>query len=492
MLLKDLLNMLDYKILNGDVNKNITAVTFDSRKAAKDSLFVAIKGFTVDGHDMIPQAIENGAAAAVVENDMEIDAGDVTLIKVQDTRDALARLSANFYENPSQSLNVIGITGTNGKTSITQFLNGILSEADHRAGIIGTMGTTINGENIETNNTTPESLDIQRFLNDMKNESHDYCLMEVSSHALNLKRAAYTSFHTGVFTNLSPDHLELHKTMDEYFDAKAILFDMTEKFNIINSDDFYGQQLIERLKNHHAETYSYGLSEKADFYATNIQYHFDHTDFTVHTPFGSEQITIHLPGEIYVSNSLAAIAVACCNGISLDRIKNGLNKVKNISGRFEVVYEKDDFKVIVDFAHTEDALQKTLSILRKFVKGKIIVVFGVYADMSQSGTEKRHGMGRIAAEYADFSVVTLDNPKHHDPELIIKETIESIERNKGKYTAIPDREEAIRHAIQISEKDDFILLAGKGHERTQVIGSQEIEFSEKDIVAEAMKEKVFN
>lgn len=491
MLLTNVLEEIDYEVIQGKLELDIKDITFDSRKATNESLFISITGFTVDGHEKIPQAIQNGATAVVVEKKADYPE-DITIIKVASTRDAMAKISANYYEKPSQLFNVIGITGTNGKTSITHFLDGILKEAKLKTGIIGTIGTFIDNQLIETNNTTPESLDLQRFLSTMKEKDTDYCLIEVSSHALQLKRAAYTNFSTGIFTNLSPDHLELHKTMDEYFDAKAMLFEMTEEFNIINIDDFYGQKLIERLKNNKAKTITYGIHEKADFYATDINYKFNETTYTLHTPFETAEVTIHLPGEIYVSNSLAAIAAAYSNGITMDIIKAGLDKTKNIAGRFEVVYEKDDFKVIVDFAHTEDALQKTISIMKPFVKGRIIVVFGVYADMSENGTDKRYGMGRVAAEYADFSIVTLDNPKHHDIKQIMKETTDAIERNKGKYIAILDREEAIRYAIEMSMEDDVILLAGKGHERTQIIGDKEIDFSEKDIVIDAMQLKVFN
>lgn len=481
---------MDYEVIQGDINQEISALTYDSREKKVDSLFVCIKGFTLDGHDKAQEAVGNGARAILVEREIPIS-DDITVIKVADTRNGMAKAAVNFYNKPADSLNVIGITGTNGKTSITHFLKSILDQADKKTGIIGTLGTLMNEKIIPTNNTTPEAIDLQRFLSDMKDSEHDYCLMEVSSHSLQLKRSAYTSFSTGIFTNLSPDHLELHKTMDDYFEAKAELFTMTNKFNIVNVDDFYGQKLVQQLNNPEVKTLSYGIHEKADFYATDINYSFDQTTFTVHTPNESAQITIHLPGEIYVSNSLAAIAAAYCNGINMEAIQNGLNTVKNISGRLETVYKQGDFRVVVDFAHTEDALQKALTVLRPFVSGRLILVFGVYADMSENGRDKRYGMGRVAAEYADFSIVTLDNPKKHDIKTIMKETTDALERNKGSYIAIEDRAEAIRCAIEMSHSDDCILLAGKGHETTQIIGDREIHFSEKEIVQEAMQTKTF-
>lgn len=490
MLLKDILENMDYEVIQGDINQEISTLTYDSREKKVDSLFVCIKGFTLDGHDKAQEAVGNGARAILVEREIPIS-DDITVIKVADTRNGMAKAAVNFYNKPADSLNVIGITGTNGKTSITHFLKAILDQADKKTGIIGTLGTLMNEKIIPTNNTTPEAIDLQRFLSDMKDSEHDYCLMEVSSHSLQLKRSAYTSFSTGIFTNLSPDHLELHKTMDDYFEAKAELFTMTNKFNIVNVDDFYGQKLVQQLNNPEVKTLTYGIHEKADFYATDINYSLDQTTFTVHTPNESAQITIHLPGEIYVSNSLAAIAAAYCNGINMEAIQNGLNTVKNISGRLETVYKQGDFRVVVDFAHTEDALQKALTVLRPFVSGRLILVFGVYADMSENGRDKRYGMGRVAAEYADFSIVTLDNPKKHDIKTIMKETTDALERNKGSYIAIEDRAKAIRGAIEMSHSDDCILLAGKGHETTQIIGDNEIHFSEKEIVQEAMQTKTF-
>lgn len=492
MQLESILDGLDFQIEQGSLSKEIETITHDSRIKVENSLFICISGFTIDGHDKAQEAIRNGASAILIEKDITIENEDTTVIKVDNSRDAMARVSNNFYGKPSEQFNVVGITGTNGKTSITRFLKAILTKANKKTGIVGTLGTQIDDEWISTNNTTPEAVDLQSFLKEMKDTEHDYCLIEVSSHSLQLKRSAYTTFSTGIFTNLSPDHLELHKTMDDYFQAKAELFTMTENFNIVNADDFYGQKLIKQLEGSLVKTFTYGIHEKADFYATDIDYSLDQTTFTLHTPNETAEITIHLPGEIYVENSLAAITAAYCNGIHLEDIQIGLDSVKEIAGRMETVYSEEDFHVIVDFAHTEDALQQAISTLKDFVKGRLILVFGVYADMSENGREKRYGMGRVAAEYADFSVVTLDNPKQHDISTIMHETMEAMDRNKGDYIAIEDREKAIQHAITISKENDCILLAGKGHETTQVIGDKEIYFSEKEIVQQAMKDKKFN
>ncbi|MCM3397314.1 UDP-N-acetylmuramoyl-L-alanyl-D-glutamate--2,6-diaminopimelate ligase [Oceanobacillus profundus] len=489
MLLTSIIQGMQFDIVQGDLNKDIKAIAYDSRNVTKDGIFVAISGFQFDGHAFIHNAIKQGASVIISEKAITVDKG-VTVLKVANSRNALANVSSNFYNNPTENLNLIGITGTNGKTSTTYFVKSIYEEARKSIALIGTLGTVMNNKVVKNKNTTPMSLDLQYFFSEMVTEKIDNCIMEASSHAISLQRVAYSKFNTAIFTNLSPDHLELHKNMEEYFGEKAKLFKMTSDYNIINADDYYGQQLIEMVKNDNPKLITYGIHSKADICATDIHYAFDHTLYTVNTPTGSVRIKVNLPGDIYVLNSLAAIACAYSNGIPLEVIQSGINNIKTIQGRFEVIYEKDDFKVIVDFAHTEDALQKTLSIMRPFVKGKIILVFGVYADTSENGTEKRQGMGRVAAEFADFSIVTLDNPKQHNPSIMINETTEAIIRNNGDFEAIPDREKAIQHAIRISKDNDMIVIAGKGHETTQIIGDTEIPFNEKEIILDALAEKV--
>lgn len=485
MLLTSIVNDLSFIKLQGDLNKEIQSIAYDSREVVPGSLFVAISGFTVDGHKFIEQAIKNGATAVILEKEIEVD-DNITLLKVNNSREALACVSANFYHHPANNINLIGITGTNGKTSTTYFIKSIFEKAEKSIAIIGTIGTLINNKIYENKNTTPESLNLQQFFKQI-NEAHTKnCMMEVSSHALNLDRVAHTAFDTGIFTNLTPDHLELHKNMDEYFNAKAKLFKQTKKYNIINIDDPYGEKLINTIHNYPAKIVTYGIHNQADIYPTNISYAFDRTTYTVNTPTGQARITVNLPGEIYVYNSLAAIACAYYNDIPLNIIQEGLLDLTKIDGRFEVVYNKDDFKVIIDFAHTEDALEKTLNTIRPFVKGRIILVFGVYADTSKNGTDKRFGMSRVAAKNADFSIVTSDNPKQHDPHFIIKEISEAMDHYKGNYEAILDRETAIQHAINISNEQDVVIIAGKGHERTQVIGNIAIPFNEKEIVLDAL------
>lgn len=488
MLLTTIVQGLEFNNIKGNLDKEITAIAYDSREVVENSVFVAISGFAVDGHQFIEKAIQQGASTIILEKDMPLKE-DVTVLKVANSRDALARVSANFYHNPTEQLNLVGVTGTNGKTSTTYFIKSILEQARKTVGLIGTNGTMIGSQQIQNKNTTPESLNLQRFFSKMVDSKTDDCIMEVSSHSLNLKRVAYSRFNMGIFTNLSPDHLELHKDMDEYFEAKAKLFDQTNEFNIINADDPYGKRLINRVKSYDSVLLTYGIDEKADIYPTNIDYSLNGTRFTLHTPTGNVDITVNLPGKIYVYNSLAAIACAYCNDISLTDIQQGVQNVKGIEGRMETIYQDGDYKVIVDFCHTEVALEEALKTIRPYVKGKLILVYGVYADESDMGKEKRIGMSGAAAKFADFSVVTSDNPKNHDPVMIINQISDAMDNSNGNYKAILDRETAIQYAIETSGKDDTILLAGKGHETTQKIGHTEIPFNETKIALTALKKK---
>ncbi|HEX7056829.1 MAG TPA: UDP-N-acetylmuramoyl-L-alanyl-D-glutamate--2,6-diaminopimelate ligase [Bacilli bacterium] len=487
MRLSSIVDNLEFVLLQGNLNRDVASIAFDSREAVKDGLFVAITGFKTDGHNYIEKALELGAGTIVVEKDVVAPDG-VTILKFADTRDALAGIAANFYGRPTERLNLIGITGTNGKTSTSYFIRSIFQQAQKSMGMIGTIGTVINQKVVKNSNTTPESLHLQRIFAEMVAAKLDHCVMEVSSHALSLKRVAYCNFNTGIFTNLTPDHLELHHSMEEYFQAKAQLFAMTKDCNIINIDDEYGRRLALAGKNRDAKLITYGVENFADIYAADIHYDADSTAYTAHTPIGSVPIKVNLPGIIYVYNSLAAVACAYSNGIKLADIQAGIGNVQSIQGRHEVIYQDDDYKVIVDFAHTEDGLEKLLTSLRPFTAGRIILVFGVYvAAAGAEGREKRRAMGKVAAKHADIAIVTSDNPKEQDPVMIINEIVEAIEEENGQYKAFIDRREAIRHAIHICRKGDCVLLAGKGHETSQIIGKREIPFNEREIVLECLK-----
>ncbi len=489
MLLQELVKGLDFILKAGRLDKEICGVAYDSREVVKDGIFVAISGYAADGHAFIGQALEKGVNTVVVEKDVNLADDRLTVLKVEDSRLALAILSANYFGNPSAQMNLIGITGTNGKTSISYLLKGIFEQANRSIGLIGTIGTVIGSEFKKNKNTTPESYNLQQLLSEMVSNGIDNCVLEVSSHALSLNRVASCVFRAGIFTNLTPDHLELHNNMEEYFQAKAKLFRMSRDFNIINIDDKYGRRLADPAKGFQAKTVTYGLTDRADVYATDICYNADSTVFMAHTPQGGIEIKVNFPGEIYVSNSLAAIACACCYGISLQDIRQGIASVREIKGRFEVVYQDKDIRVIIDFAHTEDGLEKALTTIRPFTKGRLIIVFGVYAAPGLKGRDKRQAMGRVAALYSDFAVITSDNPKEQPPELIIEEIVDSFKKYSNNYAAIVDREEAIKYAIEISKPDDVILIAGKGHETTQKIGKTEVPLNEAAIVKEAIQKR---
>ena len=488
MLLSSCLEGLEYKIIKGDVNLEIDSIAFDSREVHGKSLFVAISGFAVDGHQYINRAIEGGAVAVIVEKDVEINS-DVTFIKVANSRLALACVSSNFYHNPTRKLNLVGITGTNGKTSISYFIKVLLDRLAKKTGVIGTMGTLIGERKIETPNTTPESLTLQRICDEMVNESVEFCLMEVSSHALDLNRVAYCAFKSGIFTNLTPDHLELHKDMAHYFEAKAKLFDMTHQVNIINDDDAYGKVLADRLKARgQVKTLTYGLTDRSDVFATDIVYGADHSIYTAVTPMGEIKIRVNIPGEIYVYNSLAVVAWGVSEGFTLEDIAAGIDALKGVKGRFETVYEDKMRRVVIDFAHTEDGLEKALDALRPFTKGRLLLVFGVYAAPGALGIDKRVAMGKVAALKSDLCFVTSDNPKEQDPNVIIADIVKAVESENGQYVAIVDRREAIERALETLRDGDVLLISGKGHETAQVIGKVEVPFNETEIVLNKMRQ----
>lgn len=490
MLLSKCIENIDVKQIQGHLETEISHVAFDSRKIKPGGLFVAISGFSTDGHLFIKQAIEQGASAIVVEKDVEVPES-VTLIKVDNGRLALAHISANFYGHPTEKLNMVGITGTNGKTSISYFIKALLEQMHYKTGVIGTMGTLIDNQKIDTPNTTPESLTLQGICADMASASVDYCIMEVSSHALDLNRVAGCRFKSGIYTNLTPDHLELHHDMASYFAAKAKLFKMTDRANIINMDDPYGKKLKEMHLSSADSTVAfigYSLYESSEVMAKDIEYAADHSIYTAVTPKGNIQIRVNIPGEIYIYNSLAVVAWAYSEGFELQDIAEGISALKGVKGRFETVYDAHQRKVVIDFAHTEDGLEKALSTLRPFVKNRLLLVFGVYAAPGHLGLDKRLAMGKVAAEKADYSFVTSDNPKEQDPLAIIADVVSAMAHRQGCFTTEVDRKKAIEMALESMEEGDILLISGKGHETAQVIGKVEVPFNETEIVKQKMTE----
>ena len=484
MELKTIIEGTKFEILRGSIDINIVGVENDSRRVSRDNMFIAIEGFTVDGHDFIDQVVGNGANCVVVQRDIQIEKEGVTLIKVEDTIEALARFSSRFYGEPSKKLDLIGITGTNGKTSITYLIKNIFEADGKKTGIIGTMGSVIDDELIDNKNTTPESLIIQKYLRKMVDVGTGSCIMEVSSHSLDMKRVAYMDFQVAIFTNLTEDHLDYHLTMENYFNSKLKLFNMAQKYNIINIDDPYGKKVIDEMENN-IPIITYGIDRNCDIYATDIVYHTKGVDFILNSPKGSIPINLNLLGKFSVYNALAAISCGIIYDIDLSVIKKGIESVKGIKGRFEIVPIDKDYSVIIDFAHTPDGLEKVLTTIDQFAEGRKVVVFGAGGNRDKA---KRPIMGETVAKHADLCIVTSDNPRFENPDKIIEDVIVGVERAKGNYVAITDRKEAIKYAILNARHKDTILLAGKGHETYTIIKDEVIPFDEKQIVLDILKD----
>ena len=481
MKLKEVLNNLDIKSISGDIDIDINNIEYDSRKVSEGTLFVCVKGFNSDGHKYINSAIEKGAKVFLVEEDINIEG--CTFIKVQDTRKDLAIVSDNFYNHPSQKMNVIGVTGTNGKTSITTFLNQILTSYNKKVGLVGTIKIFDGEAEVPSNSTTPESADLQKYFNKMVDNGCEYCAVEVSSHSLVLNRVDQTEFKLGLFTNLTPDHLDFHKDLEDYRDAKEKLFYKTTVANIINIDDEGGQKIYNNIKTLKTPCYTYGIDNEADFRATNIKIEAKGVSYTLTTPTYKDEVFVPVPGKFTVYNTLAVIAACYMLEIPKEIYMNGLNSTEGVAGRFETVQNDKGINAIVDYAHTPDALENVLNTAKEFAKGRIINVFGCGGDRD---TTKRPLMGKIAQDLADIAIVTSDNPRTEDPHSIIEGILTGIDKSKENFIVIEDRREAIYEAIKIAKKDDIVIVTGKGHENYQILGTVKHHFDDKEELANAL------
>ncbi|MGE5404388.1 MAG: UDP-N-acetylmuramoyl-L-alanyl-D-glutamate--2,6-diaminopimelate ligase [Candidatus Saccharibacteria bacterium] len=486
VILEEILKGQEYQVVQGAVNVPISGIEYDSRRVQKGSLFVCIPGSKTDGHLFVPEAVKRGAAALLVEQDVEVPA-ECTVVKVPDTHKILPAISGTFYEHPSKGLRVIGVTGTNGKTTTTHLIKAILEEAGHKVGLIGTLYASWQGETEHLANTTPESLDIERFMRRVKNEGGGYVVMEVSSHALDMGRVKEIDFDVAVFTNLTQDHLDYHKTLENYRNAKGILFsELAEEkgsFAVINTDDMAGDYFIDVTKS--AKT-TYGISEKAEIRAIDPQVTASGSAFDVVYPGGKMCIKLKLAGMFNVYNALAGIGFALKEGIAPSKIKKALEKVNGVSGRFESVNEGQEFTVIVDYAHTPDGLENVLRTARQIVESRLITVFGCGGDRDR---KKRPIMGEIAARLSDFSFVTSDNPRSEEPMAIIDEILVGMKDVEGAhYAVIPDRRDAIHHAIKMAAKGDMVVIAGKGHEDYQIIKGVTYPFDDRVVAREFLGE----
>lgn len=479
MKLKALLNGIEVLETNAPMDMEIAGVSASSRTVKNGELFVAIPGYAVDGHRFIPDAVERGAAVVLCERDMP---EAVPWVRVASARRALALLGANWYGHPARSMQVIGVTGTNGKTSVTYLLKSLLEAAPGaKVGLIGTICNLIGDEALETERTTPESLELQGILAKMRDAGCTHVVMEVSSHALYLHRVDAIPFAVGAFTNLTEDHLDFHHTMEEYCRAKAMLFTRCAR-GVFNADDPTAKNMIAASS---CAVYTVG-THAADLRAENVALHADSVEFDACEGEARAHLRLGIPGEFTVSNALVALGIARQLGVGLENAVRALSTARGVKGRIEVVPTPDrDFTVLIDYAHTPDGLEKLLRSVRGFCKGRLIVLFGCGGDRDRT---KRPIMGSIAADNADMVIVTSDNPRTEEPEAIIGEILRGMETTKTPYLVEPDRRRAIRTALHIAQKDDMIVLAGKGHETYQILGTEKIHLDEREEVTSALCE----
>jgi len=479
MKLKQLIEGLDYLQVEEDFEEiEISSIAYDSRKVVPGCLFVCIEGYKVDGHNYIRDAVNRGAAALVIQKNAVTPEG-VPFMKLSDTRKMLADISAKFYGYPSRKLKLIGVTGTKGKTTTTFMIKSIMEQAGHKVGLIGTIANYIGDKVVEAQRTTPESLELQEMFADMLKQGVDTVVMEVSSHSLDLNRVRACEFDVGVFTNLTQDHLDFHLNFENYFNAKAKLFDLC-KIGKANIDDEYGRRLIEMKK---CPMQSFGIDNIADIKAKEIIIQPDGTSFKVDIPNGNIDLHVQIPGKFSVYNSLSAISACLEFNVSNDDVIKGLSNLK-VSGRAETVKTNGDYTVMVDYAHSPDSLKNILETVKGYAHGRIVVIFGCGGDRDRT---KRPIMGQIAGELADFTVITSDNPRTEEPEAIISEVEEGIKRTKGEYIIISDRKKAIEYAIKNAIEKDIIVIAGKGHETYQIFKDKTIHFDDREVAREAIK-----
>lgn len=457
---------------NNDVE--ICGIAYDSRKVKPGYLFVAIKGFETDGHKYIDSAIANGATAVVGEDDVDCS---VTYVKVPDSRKALAVCGAQFYDNPQNKLKIIGITGTNGKTTTTYLIRQILMLKGIRCDLIGTNQTIIGDEEIESSRTTPESLDLFECFYKMVQSGGEYVVMEVSSHSLDLDRVYGVTFETALITNITQDHLDFHKTMDNYAKAKAKLFAIS-KSGAANADDEYASVIMAKAT---CPMTTYAIEADADIKAENLKMSERGVIFDIKLNGEIREIRLGIPGKFSVYNALGAICVCLNIGIDIADIEKGLVLAKSVKGRIEVVHTPTPYTVIIDYAHTPDGLVNIISAVRGFAKNRVITVFGCGGNRDSS---KRPQMGKIAEDLSDIAIVTSDNPRCEKPMAIIEDILAGMQ--KTNHVVVENRKEAIRHAIQIAQENDIIILAGKGHETYQEIEHVKYDFDERTVVKEIL------
>ena len=469
----------------------IRGIQYDSRKVEREQLFVAIRGLAVDGHKFIDRAVAKGAKVVVMEDDgampdsFFMHAGVVKVV-VSDSRKVLALLSANFYEHPSRKMRLVGVTGTNGKTTATHLIKSILEAAGEHVGLIGTIGYTIGTDTLPATHTTPESLELNQLLANMVGKGCTAAVMEVSSHSLVMHRVYGLDFNVGVFTNLTQDHLDFHGSMDQYLAAKQILFDgmNSSSWAVLNSDDNYGERIAKRSD---AKKLMYGAAPSANVRATAVELSVNGVMFQVDHAGVSATVSSSLTGRFNVSNILAAYATGVALGVHQRKIVEGIQNLRAVRGRFEQIISHRGWTAIVDYAHTPDALENCLrtihDILPQHEGARIITVFGCGGNRDRG---KRPQMARIATDLSEITIITSDNPRNEDPQAIIDEILPGITKGKEVHTEV-DRRKAIRMALELARSGDVVLVAGKGHEDYQVIGSRKLHFDDREEIEQFLR-----
>ena len=482
----ELVKDFEYEVINGDINREISTLVSDNRKLTKDCVFVCIEGANFDGHSVVNDAFKCNAAAVIVMKNVEVPENiNTAVIKVKDTREALALASAAYFSYPTKEIKVIGVTGTKGKTTTTYLIKSILENTGYKIGLIGTIETIIGDEHIPSKNTTPESYVLQETFRKMADNGIEVCVMEASSQGFLMKRTLGTEFEIGIFTNLEPDHIgpNEHDSFENYMECKSMLFRQC-KAGILNADD---EHLEGILKGHTCEVFTYGMSENADYRASNVKLFEEKgvlgISFSVNGRINTD-VAIDMPGKFSLYNALTAVSVCSYLGIKEDAIKSALKSAK-VKCRIEMVPVSDDFTLMIDYAHNAMALESLLTTLKEYESGRLVCVFGCGGNRAKS---RRFEMGEVSGRLADFTIITSDNPRFEEPLDIIADIVTGIEKTDGEYIKIPDRKEAIKYAIENGRKGDIIVLAGKGHEDYQEIKGVKYPMDERVLISEVLEE----
>lgn len=485
MKLKKILNNIEYELIKGSLDTNITDLCYDSRKVTKDCAFICLDGTQVDGHDFIDTAIKKGASTIFIEKDIEVSQ-PVTVIKLSNTRKDLSLLSINYFDNPASKLTMIGITGTKGKTTTSWMIKNILEEEGKKVGVIGTMGVFIGNNHYETINTTPESYEIQKYLSEMVNQNIEYAIMEVSSQALKVGRVEGMTFDYGIFTNLTKDHIGEgeHENMEDYIYSKSLLFQKS-KHGILNIDDKHYQDMT---KNNTCDIHTFGKNKEADLIINNIKLlrkeHF--IGLELHTKgLIEDTFLVNTPGEFSAYNAISAILTTKLIGCKLESIKKALSKVA-VKGRVEIIPVSSKYSVIIDYAHNGISMTNILNTMREYHPKRIVSLFGCGGNRSKT---RRYDMGEISGRLSDFTIITEDNSRYEDINDIMNDIEIGIKKANGKYIKIEDRKEAIKYAIENAKEGDIILLLGKGHETYREKNGVREHFDEREIIKEIINNR---